>query len=160
MRSARPTQAVLAIQLVGAVAINHQLALLAARQIEVVHQGRRAVENTPVEIRLAPGWFAASAVPPSIATSLARRRNRASGQLGEDGDRALGRIGNRCLIAEIGPPVVLQQLSESWQRLASLQPFEGAYRQHPSRGSSRSVCATSGAIPRRSPISASDHGTM
>lgn len=34
------------------------------------------------------------------------------------------------------------------------------YRQHRSEGSSRSVCATRGPIPRRSPISASDHGTM
>jgi hypothetical protein len=74
--------------------------------------------------------LAASAVPPSTATNRAKRQGH-SGQLGEDRDRALSRIGDCCSISEIGPPVVLQQLSEPWQRLASLQPFEGAYRQHP-----------------------------
>src|SRR4026208_895199 len=48
-------------------------------------------------------------------------------------DCAFGCLCDRCPISEIRTPVVLQELSQPRQRLASVQPLEGAYWQHPSR---------------------------
>ena len=56
--------AVLAVQLVDAIAINDQLALLAARQVEVVHQAVARIVVVPVTLVV-------HARPPVVAIPLA-----------------------------------------------------------------------------------------